>query len=91
MNEVAVKTPRKWHEVGIQLKLSQDELSVLNDSSPTGSQLFASIFTVWKKRNTREYSWATIVDVLKTPAVDEVGLAKELIAKLTHRTLMGFT
>ena len=82
MNEVAAKIPGKWHEVGIQLKLSQEELSFLKDSSPTVSQLFASIFTVWKRRTTREYSWTTIIEVLKTDAVDETRLAEGLVVRL---------
>ena len=36
------------------------------------------IFCEWKERGHPPYTWATILDVLKSPEVDEVELAKEL-------------
>ena len=36
------------------------------------------IFCEWKERGHPPYTWATIIDVLKSPEVDEVELAQEL-------------
>ena len=84
MNEVAVKIPDKWHPVGIQLGLAHSELTSITSSD---SQFkFASVFTEWNKRNTPEYSWATIIDVLKTPAVSEQRLAEKLFRKLSGQS-----
>ena len=82
MNEVAAEIPGKWHDVGIQLKLSTSDLDCLRTLSLPTSQLFSSVFTLWKKRTTDDYSWATIIKVLKTPAVDEIRLAEKLNTKL---------
>ena len=83
MNEVAAKIPEKWHEVGIQLGLEQHQLKFLSESSPPGSQLFASVFTAWKNCMRKDYTWATLIQALKTPAVNELRLARELTAQLT--------
>ena len=67
--------------MGIQLELTHGELASIASSGPIDPQFkFASVFTEWNKRNTPEYSWATIIDVLKTPAVNEQRLAEEVQA-----------
>ena len=83
MNEVAAKIPQKWHEVGIQLGMEHDQLIFLSQSTPPGSRQFASLFTAWKNCMKKEYTWAVLIQALKTPAVNEPKLARELSTKLT--------
>ena len=83
MNEVAAKIPQKWHEVGIQLGMEYDQLQSLSVSNPPGSQQFASVFTAWKNCMRKDYTWAVLIEVLKTPAVNETRLARDLSKKLT--------
>ena len=84
MNKVAVKIPNKWYTVGIQLELEHGELASIASSGPIDPQFkFASVFTEWNKHSTPEYSWATIINVLKTPAINEQRLAEELFRKLS--------
>ena len=85
MNEIAAMIPQKWHEVGIQLRMEHDELKFLSDSNPPGSRLFASVFTAWKNCMKKSYTWAVLIEALKTPAVNETRLAQDLFAKLTTR------
>ena len=61
MNEVAAKIPNKWHEVGIQLGLKQEERQFLSVSSPPGSQLFSTVFTAWKKCMIKDYTWVVLI------------------------------
>lgn len=84
LNEVAAVIPNQWYAVGIQLNLSDEDLRSWHDSNPYARkvQLFATIFTEWKKRSTMEYSWATIIKVLKTRSVDRFELADKLDSKL---------
>ena len=83
MNEVAAKIPQKWHDVGIQLGMEYDKLTFLSDSNPPGSRLFALVFTAWKNCMKKDYTWAVLIQALKTPAVNEPRLAEELSTKLT--------
>ena len=85
MNEVAAKIPQKWHEVGIQLGVEFDKLKSLSDSSTSDSRLFASVFTTWKNCMRKPYTWAVLIQALKSPAVKETRLAQELSTKLTAR------
>ena len=86
MNEVAARIPSKWRQFGIELRLSPDELdrfllANLGDTLPC----FSSVFTFWQKKMSREpYSWLTVVESLRAPAVGELKLALELIKKLTR-------
>lgn len=84
LNEVAAIIPSKWFAVGIQLKLSDEELCSLRDSNPHArtEQLFSAIFREWKSRSVMKYSWATIIEVLKTQSVNRFKLANKLDTKL---------
>ena len=83
LNEVAVIIPNEWYAVGIQLNLSDEELRSWRESYPHArTELFARIFTEWKRRSTTEYSWATIIKVLKTRLVNQFKLANDLETKL---------
>ena len=86
MNEVAAKIPDKWRQFGIELQLTTNELDGFAVASPGNTlQCFSSVFTLWQKRMSREpYSWLTVVESLKAPAVGEHKLALELSDKLTR-------
>ena len=86
MNEVAAKIPSKWRQFGIELKLSPDELDRFSLASPgDASRCFSSVFTLWHKKMSREpYSWLTVVESLRAPAVGEHKLAEDLCIKLTR-------
>lgn len=81
MNEVAAKIPHKWREVGIQLGVEYDKLQ----STPPDScnWVFATVFTTWKCCMKKDYTWAILIKVLKTPAVNEPKLAQKLFTMLT--------
>ena len=84
-NEIATKIPNMWYAVGIQLKLTHNDLcSWLAESPSDTKKLFGHVFTAWKERGTRDYSWATMIEVLKTPSVCQPRLAEELAKKLNH-------
>ena len=80
---IGAKIPHKWHEVGIQLGMEYDEVKFLSVSTPPGSQQFASVFTAWKNCMKKSYTWAVLIQALKTPAVNEPRLAQELSTKFT--------
>ena len=85
MNEVAAKIPSKWRQFGIELRLTPSELDGFLAASPGDMlQCFSSIFTVWRNRMSRDpYSWQTVIQALRAPAVGEHRLAQELSEKCT--------
>ena len=84
MNEVASKVSAKWTQISIQLGLTANDEECFMASTPSDPiQFITSVFKVWKKRATKPYTWSTMIEVLKAPAVDEIRLAKELTTKLS--------
>ena len=86
MNEVAAKIPDKWRQFGIELQLTPGELNSFSLANSGDTSLcFSSVFTLWQNRMSREpYSWLTVVESLRAPAVKEYKLAVELCLKLTR-------
>ena len=83
MNEIACKVSAKWKEINIQLGLTlNDQQHFMELTLGDPKQCFTFVFTVWKSRATRPYTWSTVVQALETPAVDEMRLAQELRTKL---------
>ena len=83
MNEVASKVSAKWKEISIQLGLTlNDQKYFMELTLGDPKQCFTFVFTVWKSRATKPYTWSTVIEALESPAVDEVRLAQELRAKL---------
>ena len=65
-----------WEQVAIQLKIS-DVDSIREARSDTMSR-YTEVFKMWHRRGSPPYTWATIISVLRTPAVNEERLANEL-------------
>ena len=83
MNEVASKISAKWKEISIQLGLTlNDQKCFIDAISGDPNQCITFVFNVWRNRATRPYKWSTVIQILESPAVDEVRLAQELGTKL---------
>ena len=86
MNEVAAKIPSKWRDVGLQLGLNQGVLDGIALNSPGDTNhCYSNVFTRWKNQNliTYPYTWSTIVQALRGPAVGEERLADDIKNKWT--------
>ena len=86
MNEVAAKIPSKWSDVGLQLQVDPDVQEGIARISPGDTnRCYSNVFTQWKNQNstTHPYTWLTIVQALKAPAVGESRLAEKIKDKLT--------
>ena len=85
MNDVAAAIPAKWRQVGVQLKLPSEVLDEIQDQNASKTDMcklsFEQVFKKWKGSGTSPYTWETMVNVLRSPAVGEVDLAGELSSK----------
>lgn len=84
MNHVAVSLATKWRIVGVQLglsvaKLDEIEVAYVNDCK----RCFSAVFSEWENTASLPYTWSTIIEVLKTPSVEENRLAERLKAQFT--------
>ena len=82
MNDVASKIPNMWRSVGIQLGLSNitlDNIEEKMDRKPHAFlDSFEQVFTKWEQQGPSPYTWNTITEVLRKPAVGELALADQL-------------
>ena len=86
MNEIAAKIPNKWRDVGLQLGLDHGVLEGIAHISPGDSNhCYSNVFTRWKNQNltTHPYTWSTVVQALKSPAVGEERLANKIKDEMT--------
>ena len=83
MNDVGAEISAKWQAVGNQLGIKPGELDAIQVKSHNDpKECIRSVFTTWKSQKRRPYTWAVMIEVLRTPEVSEPRLADELVGKL---------
>ena len=90
MNDVASKIPNMWRSVGIQLGLSNITLDSIEEKMAGKPHAFLDsfeqVFTTWEQQGPSPYTWNTIIEVLRQPAVGELALADQLELQHIHTT-----
>ena len=78
---VAAAIPEKWEDVSIELDLPMSTIRAI-ETERHGNlrRCFAEVFDHWQKNPTpqRPFCWDTVVQVLKSPAVNEPVLARNI-------------
>ena len=79
LNKVAAKARDKWKLVAIQLGIEPDHIHSIQDVEHSRPMpCYLEIFDLWRKSKASPYTWGTIIDALRAPAVEEERLASEL-------------
>ena len=76
LNRVASRAMDKWEVVGLQLNIRPQQLHTIQKRNPILS--FAEVFDIWERKADPPFTWATIIEALRAPIVDENNLAKEI-------------
>ena len=81
MENVATAIPEKWQEMAIELDLPMSTIRAI-EVERRGNlwHCFVEVFDYWQKNPTpqRPFCWDTVVKVLKSPAVNEPELARNI-------------
>ena len=79
---IGSQMPSKWRMFGILLDIPWSEL----DTYPAHScvDCFARVFDTWEKKGHPEFSWETVVSVLKNPLLEEMQLALKVRQKMSE-------
>ena len=73
---VIAKIPNQWFAVGIQLGMSVPELDALRQEYPHDVHTrFVHIVEKWRSRLDPPFTWNTLLDALRSDAVEEISLA----------------
>jgi len=68
----------KWKDLGAQLMISMDRLTVIDQNYPRDAEACCTeMFTAWLRSDTKA-SWAKLVDALKAPDVGLHVLAEDI-------------
>ena len=77
LNRVASRAMDKWEVFGLQLNIPPQQLNTIQKSSPI--LCFADVFDIWERKSDPPFTWATIVEALRSPIVNENNVAKEIV------------
>ena len=78
MERVAAEASDKWKKLGQQLNIDHHKLKTISNENNDVLDCFAEVFDLWKRGESPPFTWATIIDALRTKIVGEVQLAYEL-------------
>ena len=76
LNKVAAKARNKWKLIGMQLNIDFGRIKTITSQDPI--ECYAEVFDTWQKKGAPPYTWATIIDALRAPSVEEHKLATDL-------------
>ena len=81
---MASKSKDKWRLVGIGLGIEEDQLDVISDEKDPILR-YSKVFSQWKRKADPKFlfNWRTILNVLRSPIIEENSLAKEIEEWLT--------
>ena len=83
MEEVAAALPKKWMEVATKLGLPQTEIDRIEDiHNGTPNRYYRQVFNYWEKNKPKSYCWATVIEVLRSKLVEELGLASSIESRI---------
>ena len=77
-NRVAAIIPGKWKSVAIQLQIGMGAIDAVCRDKHDSFDRFMSILDMWERSSCPPFTWNTLVNVLKSPSVNEKELAKQL-------------
>ena len=76
LERVATKAMDKWDMMGLVLNIDQHQLNTITHQNPV--RCYSAMFYLWEKKEDPPFTWATIVDALRSPIVGETKLASDI-------------
>ena len=82
LNTVVPHIQGHLSEVGLQLGLTQEAIDAIA-TDPSSSQHWTKVFSEWKERAVKPYTWATLLGVMESSALGCEQQAQGLRARIT--------
>ena len=87
LRRVASRAMDKWKLIGLDLGIESHELRTISKYHPQSTmQCCFEVFSLWQNKADPPFTWATIIDALRSPIVEETALAQEIEDWLTSTT-----
>ena len=78
LEQVAVKVSAKWRMLGLKLGVKTHELDEISKQNQDGVLCLERVLALWKDKANPPYTWATVIDALKSPIVGEMSVAEDV-------------
>ena len=85
LKRVARRAIDKWRVLGLELNIPYHQLLSIERDERYPDLCFVEVFNIWKRNSDPPFTWATIVEALRSPIVEEYHLAMEIEYWLKHR------
>ena len=87
LRRVASRAMDKWELVGLDLGIEQHQLNTISHYHPRNPiRCYSEVFGLWQEKADLPFTWATILDTLRSPIVEENALAQEIEDWITSTT-----
>ncbi len=83
--EVIPKT-NNWIAIGLQLEINPADIDRIKNDHSTEEECFRAIIYKWQKNTVPSFTWNSLVNVLKSPIVQELNLAASIKEKYISRS-----
>ena len=71
--------------IGLALGIKPDQLNTILEKRKDVILCYSDVFTVWEKTvDPTDFTWATIVEALESPIVEENKLARDIVRWLNR-------
>ena len=87
LEQVAVKVSAKWRMIGLKLGIKTHELDEISKQNQDGVLCLERVLALWKDKANPQYTWATVIDALKSPIVREKSVAEDVEIWLSLKTV----
>ena len=79
LHRVASRATDKWKRVGLELDIEHHQLNTISRSHCQDAfECYCEVFSLWQRKADPPFTWATIIDALRSPFVRENALAQEI-------------
>ena len=79
LRRVACRATDKWELVGLDLGIEQHQLNTISQYNQRNHiGCYSEVFSLWQKKADPPFTWATIIDTLRSPIVEENAIAQEI-------------
>ena len=81
VSEVVIPYTNKWVQIGLNLEVSPTDIERIRINYQHEEARFMEVLNKWQKLGNPSFTWNTLVQVLKSPTVQEFTLATTIEEK----------
>ena len=67
-----------WYIIGVFLEIENTDLESLQKSNESEVFKLTRVLQLWKDRRSKPFTWDTILEIIKSPPINNQSLVKEI-------------